>query len=361
MSASATSPPKFLACRSIDETPSPGCQHPKCEDIPNEVRLLFWRSTHTLCPAMETLNSAIEWFIGHCTNHRKLSVHTIKAYRHDLSRFRNFMSNPMDEMSEILISTIDRDAVQRWLADMSGAKARTVRRRLATLKSMFASLERHGNVVDNPLGRMRSEVKVGNSLPRIIARSTVRSLLRSPHKQVIASPLANVRLIQEIGLLETLFSTGMRVSEVVATNIGQVDMERLVVSVHGKGNREREIPVACNALREALLQQINQRRLNGGTSDDPLFVNRRGTRMSDQSVRAILRKYAARIGASRITPHMLRHTVATLLLEDGVDLRHIQKLLGHSSITTTTIYVHVSERSQRQVLTRRHPRNKMNF
>ena len=187
----------------------------------------------TLRPAMETLNSAIEWFIGHCTNHRKLSFHTIKAYRHDLSRFQNFMSNPMDETSEIPISSIDRDVVQRWLADMSEVKARTVRRRLATLKSMFASLERHGNIVDNPLGRLRSEVKVGNSLPRIIARSTVRSLLRSPRRQVITNPLANFRLVQEIGLLETLFSTGMRVSEVVSTNIGQVDMARLVVSVHG--------------------------------------------------------------------------------------------------------------------------------
>jgi integrase/recombinase XerD len=310
---------------------------------------------------MTTLNSAIEWFIGHCANHRKLSSHTIKAYRHDLGRFQDFMSSLTHETFPIQISNVDQNTVQRWLAEMSGLKPRTLRRRLATLKSMFASLERHGNAGNNPLWRLRSEIKVGKSLPRIIARSTVRSLLRSPRKEMIVNPPADFRLSQEIALLEILFSTGMRVSEVVATNIGLVDVDRLVISVRGKGNREREIPIACDALREPLFSQIKQRQLSGATSDDPLFVNRRGSRISDQSVRLILRKRAARIGARRITPHMLRHTIATLLLEDGVDLRHIQRLLGHSSITTTTIYVQVSEQSQRRVLARRHPRNKMNF
>ena len=201
----------------------------------------------------------------------------------------------------------------------------------------------------------------------------------------------------------------MRVSEVVSTDIGHADMDRQVISVHGKGNREREIPIACDAFREALLEHMSERRRGvaaPGARDVPLFVNRRGSRMSDQSIRAVLRRHAARAGLRRITPHMLRHframagsredigvaemfgrsyglttmliallsgadrvlipevpfdpeRLATLLLEDGVDLRHIQRLLGHSSITTTTIYVQVSERSQRQVLVRRHPRNKM--
>jgi integrase/recombinase XerD len=153
----------------------------------------------------------------------------------------------------------------------------------------------------------------------------------------------------------------MRVSEVVATNIGHVDMDRLTIEVHGKGNRERQIPIVCDALREVLAGFMANRQKQGALPDEPLFINGRGTRLSDQSVRGILRRLARNIGARRITPHMLRHTVATLLLEEGADLRHIQKLLGHSSITTTTIYVHVSERSQRQALERRHPRNKMNI
>ena len=307
---------------------------------------------------MDTLNSAIEWFLGHCANHRKLSTHTLKAYRHDLARFRVFASGPS---AEVPFGSVDHALVQSWLANMKDAKPRTVRRRLATLKSMFACLERQGNALSNPIARLRSEVKVGNSLPRTVARATVRSLLRSARKQLVTNPISSRRMIQETAIIEILFSTGMRVSEVVAIDIAQVDIERLVISVCGKGNREREIPIVCDAFREVLSQQIVERCKEGATPDAALFVNQRNTRMSDQSVRAIVRRHAARIGVRRITPHMLRHTVATLLLEDGTDLRHIQRLLGHSSITTTTIYVQVSDRSQRLALTRRHPRNKMSI
>jgi integrase/recombinase XerD len=162
-------------------------------------------------------------------------------------------------------------------------------------------------------------------------------------------------------LVELLFATGMRVSEVVATNICDLDMERLVISVTGKGSREREIPIACEAVRDILAEHLAHREAAGAALTDPIFINRTGKRISDQSIRTVLRRHSKRLGTRRITPHMLRHTIATLLLEDGVDLRHIQRLLGHSSISTTTIYVQVSERSQRQVLERRHPRNKMNI
>jgi integrase/recombinase XerD len=308
---------------------------------------------------MEKLNSAIEWFIGHCANHRKLSAHTLKAYRHDLKIFNDFMVKSAGDESSSPTSVVDKNSVQNWLVSMDNVKPRTARRRLATVKSMFSSLERQGRIANDPLGRFRSEIKVGSSLPRIVARSTIRSLLRAPRRQTASTPSSRLRLMQETTLLEMLFSTGMRVGEVSGVAIRQVDLDRQIISVHGKGNREREIPVVCCAFQEALLEQIEWRRLNGGTADSPLFISRRGTRLSDQSIRAILRRHARNIGAKRVTPHMLRHTVATLLLEEGVDLRHIQRLLGHSSITTTTIYVHVSDRSQRRVLAQKHPRNKM--
>ena len=309
-------------------------------------------------PRMETLESIIEWFIGHCSNHRKLSGHTLKAYKHDLKLFLDFMSKRVERNCPLTIQAVDKKLVQNWMAGMVGAKPRTIRRRLATVKSMFATVERQGYIANDPLTRFRSEIKVGSSLPRIIGRSTVKSLLRSPRKKAEAFPLYG-RLMQESTLFEMLFSTGMRVSEVSNTTIEQVDMDRQIIKVHGKGNREREIPIVCSAFQEALESQIKWRRQNGGTSESPLFVSRRNTVLSDQSIRAILRRHAGRIGVKRITPHMLRHTVATLLLEEGVDLRHIQRLLGHSSITTTTIYVHVSERSQRRALAQKHPRNKM--
>ena len=306
---------------------------------------------------MNTLTSAKDWFLAHCADHRKLSPHTLKAYRQDLAHLSAFASN---SETCVPIASIDRNFVQRWLRCMPDAKPRTVRRRLATLKSMFASLERHGSISPNPLAGLRSEVKVGVSLPRTVARSTIKSLLCATRVQSASSAKATRRKIRDIALVELLFATGMRVSEAVSTDVEHVDLDRLTITVRGKGNRERQIPIVCEAFREALVSHLDERRTQGALGSGPLFVNRRGTRLSDQSVRGILRRHSAKLGARRITPHMLRHTVATLLLEEGADLRHIQRLLGHSSITTTTIYVQVSERSQRQALERRHPRNKMN-
>jgi integrase/recombinase XerD len=305
---------------------------------------------------MNTLTSAIDWFCAHCANQRKLSAHTLKAYRHDLAQFLEFA---MRQAAEPSIEIIDRNLVQQWLANMKTAKPRTIRRRHATLKSMFATLERSGKISPNPLAGMRSEVKLGSSLPRTVARSIVRSLLCSLRREYVKTHIASLRRSLETAVVETLFSTGMRVSEVVKLNLMDVDLERLLISVCGKGNRERQIPIVCEAFREVLFRYIEERQKNGAAPDAPVFINRRGVRISDQSVRAMLRRHAVKIGARRITPHMLRHTVATLLLEDGVDLRHIQRLLGHSSIATTTIYVQVSERSQRRVLSQKHPRNKM--
>jgi integrase/recombinase XerD len=257
------------------------------------------------------------------------------------------------------VDTIDRDMVRCWLASMGGAKPTTIRRRLAVVKSMFASLERHGKTATNILGGLRNEVKVGLSLPRTVSRSTIEALLRATRKQKGIDPDSLRRRTRDTAILELLFSTGMRVSEVVATNIVHVDIQRLTICVLGKGNREREIPIVCDALRDALAAQIDARKTAGAEPSDALFINQRGRRMSDQLIRAVVRRHSADAGTPRITPHMLRHTIATLLLEDGVDLRHIQRLLGHSSITTTTLYAYVTERSQRQALARRHPRNKM--
>jgi len=301
---------------------------------------------------MENLPSLIDWFIGHCADHRKLSAHTLKAYRHDLALFRAFAG-------DVCVSAIERNVLQRWIGQMTAVKARTTRRRLATVKSMFSALERHEKIAANPIAGFRCEIKVGKSLPRTVARQTVRLLLRAPRKVQASNPRSQAKKSQDTVLLELLFATGMRVSEVVNSNISDVDMDRLVISVHGKGNREREIPLVCDALCEMLGDYLQHRVASASQNKDALFVNRNGTRISDQSVRAILRRHAMRITSRRITPHMLRHTVATLLLEDGVDLRHIQRLLGHSSIATTTIYVQVSERSQRKALAARHPRNKM--
>lgn len=305
---------------------------------------------------MLTLKSASSWFRSHCSDHRRLSAHTIKAYKHDLSLFEAFATGKV-KAQELNISSIDRTLITEWLASMTTCRPRTVKRRVATIKSMFSSLERHLNIA-NPLAGFRNEIKLGRSLPRTLPRSTVRALLKSPYRTQL-DERRSTTAEHDVTLLELLFSTGMRVGEVVALNIADIDLAGSIIRVHGKGNRERQIPIVCESLIIVLRRQLATRNAAGAIDADPLFINRRGSRLSDQSVRGILRKIGKTVTQTRITPHMLRHTIATLLLESGVDLRHIQCLLGHSSITTTTIYVHVSQHSQRQALLRKHPRNKM--
>lgn len=305
---------------------------------------------------MQTLKSASDWFLEYCAAYRKLSPHTLKAYRHDLDHLSTFESSTW---SELRPSELNRDKTRRWLASMNDSSPRTIRRRLATVKSLFSTLERQGSISENPLSGMRCEIKVGLCLPRAVARSTVKSLLQAVRAQEAESEKAKRRKLHEVAIIELLFATGVRVSEAVAMNLSDVEMDRVALTIRGKGNREREIPIVCADFKYAMEQHLAQRKSDAAKPCDPLFVNRNNVRISDQSIRAILRRYSPKEAGIRVTPHMLRHTLATLLLEEGADLRHIQKLLGHSSITTTTLYTHVSERSQRHALEKYHPRNKM--
>lgn len=303
---------------------------------------------------METLNDYIAWFLNYCIENRKLSPHTKKAYGNDLNHLRFFLQTGGDTP----MKSLNRATVRQWLASMAKEKPRTIRRRLATVKSMYSTIERQMGY-ESPFAGFRSEVKLGQNLPRTVGRSTVRALLAAPRKPRSTSSQKGNITLRDTALIELLFSTGMRVSEVVNSNIEDVELERASIFVRGKGNRERKIPIVCDSVEEIMREHIQSRLIETKKSDGPLFLNQRGRRLSDQSIRAVVRRYSASIGAKRITPHMLRHTIATLLLEEGVDLRHIQRLLGHSSIATTTLYVHVSEKSQREALARRHPRIKM--
>ncbi|MHB8524354.1 MAG: tyrosine-type recombinase/integrase [Limisphaerales bacterium] len=306
---------------------------------------------------MKSISQAITWFLSYCEHQRKLSRHTLRAYRHDFDRFQRFTAGTLG--AEAQVDQVNRQLVRSWIGTMTDASPRTLRRRIATLKSLFSSLERENEDMPNPLAGFRDRIRVGLTLPRTVASSTVQAFLREVHKPRSASPRTTERHERDVALFELMFGSGMRVCELSAVNIGSVDQDRMLVLVHGKGNRERTVPIVCSELREALANHIAARAAAGATDADPLFINQRGARLSEQSIRSLMRRYGKAAGADALTPHMFRHTVATLLLEGGADLRHIQKLLGHSSITTTTIYVHVSEESQRRALTRCHPRLRM--
>lgn len=306
---------------------------------------------------MKSISDAINWFLSYCEHNRKLSNHTLRAYQHDLNRFREFSVAEFGD--EAGVDKVNRHFVRAWLGKMTELSPRTMRRRIATVKSLFATLEREGKGTENPLAGFRDQIRVGLSLPRTVGSPTIQTFLSKVHDGAFYSPARAETRKRDVALFELMFGTGMRVCELSALNIGSVDHERSLILVHGKGNRERAIPVVCSVVRDSLSDYLRLRTSAGATVTDPLFVNGRGVRLSEQSIRLLVRRYGKAIGVATLTPHVFRHTVATLLLEEGADIRHIQKLLGHSSITTTTIYVHVSEESQRIALTRCHPRKRM--
>jgi len=300
--------------------------------------------------------SGAQSFLNHCECMRKLSVNTLRAYRNDLFLFWDFFHERGTNESE---TALDLKMIRDFLESRRAKKPRTIRRHLAVMKAYAEFLNKEGYILGNPLLANPFRVKVPPPRPRAVGLSTIQKLLMCVYNLLDqrCSIHARSALIRDIAILELLFASGMRVSEISNLHWEQVDLDAGILRVIGKGNKERVIPL-CGAEVIAAVKLHKQRSANGNQSypKDFVFTNRRSKRFSEQSVRLMVKKYAKQSDVALLTPHVLRHSVATLLLDQGVDLRHIQRLLGHSSISTTTIYVHVSEASHQAVLRAKHPR-----
>jgi integrase/recombinase XerD len=304
---------------------------------------------------MHTLNEAINTFLNHCKFERNLSIHTLKAYRLDLEHFSKF---GLDQCESGKLIDVNRSHFRDYIRSLHHYKPRSQRRKLAAIKSFFNFLEREGLVQINPVQNLRLNIRVGRTLPRTVSFSTLQVFfqqLYAKRNNRNARMGARYLAVRDVALFELMFSSGMRVSEISNLRFASVDLERGAILVHGKGSKERLIPVCEAEVHSALKAYVE---LQGcvQSTDNYFFSNRFGRRLSEQSIRMTLKRHAKEAGLERITPHVFRHTVATMLLEQGVDLRFIQTFLGHSSIVTTTIYAHVNDRSQREVLHLRHPR-----
>lgn len=298
---------------------------------------------------MKTPKQHINDFLEYCANDRRLSTHTVKAYGLDLKAFSSYLDARFLNAEEVRVETL-----REYARTLTHLKPRSIKRKIATIKSLFVYLKSSGILETNHLAYFRSNVRIGKMLPRTVPRKSVNLLLRHPYSTKRFSELISKHADRDRALVEILFGTGMRVAEVSHLKIQSVDLHSERILVKGKGNRERVIPIVSAELINSLKEYLKFRNADNA---EFFFVNRSGRRLSEQSIRTILRKRAAALNLGKITPHMLRHTVGTLLLEQGVDLRYIQRLLGHSSIVTTTIYVDVSEHSHRSVLKKRHPRS----
>jgi tyrosine recombinase XerC len=290
----------------------------------------------------------IEEYIQHLALERRLSPHTVAAYRSDLMGLATFLGRSGTDLAGATHSLL-----RRWLAHLAtrGYARTSVARKGAAVRSMYRYLARRGRVPGNPAALLAAP-KLPTVLPAALKQGDAATLVEAPHGD---DPYA----IRDRAILEVLYATGIRVAELCGLDVGDVDLDRGRVRVLGKGGTEREVPVgdvAADALSEYLHRVRPGMAPQGGRSA-ALFFNRRGKRTSTRDIRSVVQKYRdqALIGR-RASPHTLRHSFATHLMEGGADIRAVQELLGHSSLATTQRYTHVSRGRLFGVYRDSHPR-----
>jgi site-specific recombinase XerD len=288
---------------------------------------------------------ATDEFLQFCAVERRHSHHTIQAYTADLSDFRKWL--PV----EVALEEVSEANLKEYLANMVGERelaSATIRRRFACLRAFFRRLSDLGHMPD-PFALWRLRLPRRKRLPRALSRSEIVSLLGA--LKIEEGQLDNPKAVLPTSI-RLIVSTGLRVGELCKLRINDVAPDGSSLRIHGKGSRDRVVYVTDAALRFELQRHAAQRREMNDVCD-ALFLNRLNLPIRPQSIRSKLRKYADNVGLTRrVTPHMLRHTAATLLIETGVDIRFVQRLLGHSSIATTEIYTHVSDEALRTMLER---------
>lgn len=301
---------------------------------------------------MTPLLTVQKQFVNHCRYTKSLAVNTARAYECDLSDFSSFIGPSTSA------SSIRPQDIERYIQDIRlrrALSAATAKRRLGCLKVFFAWLFNSGQVETNPLASLSLRIQMPRRLPRTISRNELSGLLRatasSRDMDEYPNPDASKQSNTHLALL-IMITTGVRVSELVNIKLGDIDLSEGRIRIHGKGSRERTVYVVNAKIQKRLAAYVKTRAKHE-SEDVHLFINRNGGHLTTATVRAYL-KTAAKSASivKRITPHMLRHTAATLLIEEGVDIRFVQRLLGHQSISTTELYTHVTEVSLRSALVR---------
>lgn len=287
---------------------------------------------------------AVDAFLRICSVERRFSSHTIQAYASDLADFRKWLGTEV-ALEEVSTSTL-KDYLEAMVSQRKLATS-TVRRRLACLRAFFRFTSDHGET-SNPFDGWRLKLPRKKQLPRSLSRKEAGFLLSALHTRA-SGPHSEAERIFGIAV-RLMISTGLRVGEVCKLRSEDVSPDGSIVRIAGKGLRERIAYVTDSTLSREL-QRLATRHSSKGLA--ALFLNRNGVAMKPRSIRMKLRRLAKHEGLTRrITPHMLRHTAATLLIETGVDIRFVQRLLGHASIATTEIYTHVSDEALRTTLAR---------
>jgi len=298
----------------------------------------------------------ISSFIGYIRTEKGYSVHTIRNYASDLRQFTEFVVTKRGlKKADPGIDLVDHMLIRSYVGELfDKCRRTTIARKLSALKSFFRYLELRGLAPLNPVAEITTP-KQESYIPTYLPIDDMFSLLEQPDKEKELG-------LRDLAILELLYSTGLRVGELVALDIEELAPNSRLVKVSGKGGKERLLPVgrkAIAAIREYLEHTENRRKKAGYSKHHgPLFLNYRGGRLSARSVNRLVKRYSRKCGIMMdISPHSLRHTFATHLLDGGADLRSIQELLGHVSLSATQKYTHVSIDKLMEVYDRSHPRS----
>lgn len=293
-------------------------------------------------------NGLIDAYLQVLADERGSSGHTVRNYGDDLRQFASWLKEKDIERVE----DITYLHVRGYLADLQKRDyaKRSVSRKLSALRSFFQFLVREGRLQASPFQFIRTP-KLDKRLPKFLYVEEMEELLRLPDT---ATPLG----IRDLAILETLYASGMRVSELVGLDETRVDLSLGVALVFGKGAKERYVPLGEHATH-ALDRYLRESRpkLLAGKEEKALFLNARGGRLTDRSVRRIVDRYVGQLSETRkMSPHAIRHSFATHMLEAGADLRTVQELLGHANLSTTQIYTHMTRDHLQSIYNRAHPR-----
>jgi integrase/recombinase XerC len=312
-----------------------------------------------MAPQFSEKSGFIQQFIRYLSLEKNASPHTCRAYRRDLEGFEAFLKGLgmyPSPAGTVEIEKADRMAIRKYLSFLHRKnKKSSIARKISTLRSFFRYLIREQVIPSNP-AKSVSTPKVEKTLPTTLSVDEAFRLMESP-KSILekSSDASKENALRDRAILELLYSSGLRVSELVGLNLNQLDLDLGSVRVMGKGRKERIVPVGVKAV-EALKAYLEERGVL--KVDDPLFINSFGGRLTARSVGRLIKKYTRHSGIFRkVSPHSLRHTFATHLLDAGADIREIQEMLGHSSLSTTQRYTHVSMGKLMEVYDKAHPRS----
>lgn len=302
---------------------------------------------------MNELSTLLADYMEYCQYRKELNSKTLKAYQTDLSQFAQFTGSSA-------LNPYTRTTVDQYITEIHKKyKPKTIKRKIASLKAFFHYLEYCELLQENPFMKLDIRFREPQLLPKTIPLHIIQEYLAVIYRQHCQAKTKCQRraILRDIAVSEVLFATGIRISELCSLKEFDIDLENGNILIYGKGAKERLIQIG-NKDVIGILIEYKKEFIDSIKKCGYFFVNRIQNRLSEQSVRFMIRHYVmvAEIPL-HITPHMFRHSFATLLLEEDVDIRYIQKMLGHSSITTTEIYTHVSISKQKDILTNKHPRN----